>query len=57
MQSVSIGLGKKFQLKTDKIDETTPGPIYKAEYVGSIKQKLDTTDERINSTFGCDKEQ
>jgi hypothetical protein len=31
-----MGEGKRYSLKTEKCDETTPGPIYKSEYVKSI---------------------
>ena len=32
-----MGLGKKYSLKTEKIDETTPGPKYKTEKVKSFE--------------------
>lgn len=43
-------------MKTSKDDENGPGPIYKTEYLKSIKQTLDHIEPRKNSTFGCDKE-
>lgn len=43
--------------KTDKADETIPGPIYQTEYYRSIKKMVDTTESRRDSTFGCDKDQ
>lgn len=53
----SQGYGKKLTYKTSKEDEENPGPIYKTEYIKSIKHTLDHIEPRSNSTFGCDKDQ
>ena len=57
MQKISLGYGSKITYKTDKSDETIPGPIYANEYYKSIKHVVDQTESRRGSTFGCDKEQ
>eukprot|EP00347_Sterkiella_histriomuscorum_P004703 403359433 len=56
-KKISLGYGQKMTYKTDKSDETNPGPIYQNEYYKSFKQLVDQTESRRNSTFGCDKEQ
>jgi hypothetical protein len=54
---IGQGYGLKYTYKTSKEDEDGPGPIYKTEYVRSIKHTLDAIEPRVNSTFGCDKDQ
>lgn len=46
-----MGAGKKWTLKTDKSDETTPGPAY--EYLnGTISHTSSMMSKKRDSTFG-----
>jgi hypothetical protein len=51
-----ISTGKKWTLKMSKEDETTPGPVYRTEYLNSIARKIDVTNELKNGSFGAFKE-
>lgn len=55
-RSIGQGYGKKFTYKTSKADEEGPGPIYRTDYLRSIKHQLDTIEPKSISTFGCDKD-
>ena len=52
----SISTGKKWTLKISKQDETTPGPVYSTEYVASVQNQVDHTEELKNGTFGSFKD-
>ena len=49
----SMTTGKKWTLKMSKEDETTPGPVYETQLLGSIQKKAQMTDELKNSSFGA----
>ena len=51
-----MSTGKKWTLKMSKADETTPGPVYDTQHLGSISRKVETTQELKNGTFGCFKD-
>ena len=55
-KKVGLGYGKKFTYRITKEDEDGPGPIYKTDYLKSMKYLQDHIEPRSNSTFGCDKE-
>ena len=57
MQLISLGYGRKYTYKIDKTDETVPGPIYNTEYYRSIQKKIEATEPKKESTFGCDYDQ
>ena len=42
--------------KTDKSDETSPGPVYSTEYDKSIKKMVDNVEDKKYSTFGLTQE-
>lgn len=52
----SMSTGKKWTLKMSKDDETTPGPAYDTQYLGSITKKVEMTEELKNGSFGAFKE-
>lgn len=50
-QMTSMGYGKRYQLKTEKKDETTPGPIYD-DKSKTISESLSCLADKRCSTFG-----
>ena len=50
-QMTSMGYGKRYQLKTSKNDETTPGPIYD-DKTKTISESLSCVADKRCSTFG-----
>ena len=46
-----MGYGKRYQLKTEKKDETTPGPIYD-DKTKTISDTLSCIADKRCSTFG-----
>lgn len=48
--------GKRWTLKMSKEDETTPGPVYQTQYLGSMARTVDTTEELKNGSFGAFKD-
>jgi len=48
--------GKTWTLHLTKEDETTPGPVYSTQYLRSIANRADATDELKNGTFGSFKD-